>query len=404
MMPNSTKKQDSESLKSQKLEAETKKNCLQHREEVLHNARLILIKVGSAVLTSEKGLDLRVVNRLADQVAALHDKGLKVILVSSGSVTAGKRLLGWEKAELDLPAKQAAAAIGQSRLMHAYDEAFERYNKITAQILLTRDDLKSRRRFLNARNALTTLLSEGIIPVVNENDTVVVQELKFGDNDSLAALVLNLVDADLFVNLTSADGVYDQNPLQNAGAKLIKCIADIAKLDLSQLCKGKTSEGSGGMYSKLLAAKRAAQLGVPTLILSGKEKFVLEKAFSGERLGTWIMSEQHRVSRRKFWFAYNLDPCGTLILDQGAKEALLHRGKSLLPAGIKKVNGDFGVGALVRIQGPQGNQFGVGLSNYTSAELLEIAGKKSSEIEATLGHVPYEEAIHRDNMFLDAAF
>jgi glutamate 5-kinase len=404
MMHNSSANQNGEALQTKEQKFELKRDCLQHRNKVLENARLVLVKVGSAVLTSEKGLDLRVVNRLADQVAALHDRGLKVILVSSGSVTAGKRLLGWERAELDLPAKQAAAAIGQSRLMHAYDEAFERYNKVTAQVLLTRDDLRSRRRFLNARNAITTLLHERIIPVINENDTVVVQELKFGDNDSLAALVLNLVEADLFINLTSADGVYEQNPSQEPKAQLMECIQEIGELDLPTLCKGKTTEGSGGMYSKLLAAKRAAQLGVPTLIISGKEKFVLEKAFSGERLGTWVMPEQHRVSRRKFWFAYNLDPCGTLVLDQGAKEALVSRGKSLLPAGIREVIGNFGVGDLVRIQGPGSSQFGVGLTNYSASELREIAGKKSSEIEDILGQTPYEEAVHRDNMFLDAAF
>jgi glutamate 5-kinase len=353
------------------------------------------------VLTGETGLNLRTVNRLADQMASLHDKGIDLVLVSSGAVAAGRKLIGEEIA--GMPARQAASSVGQSRLMHAYDEAFERYGKVTAQVLLTRDDMRSRRRFLNAVNTLRTLWSWRVIPIINENDAVSVQELKFGDNDTLAALVLSLVEADLFVNLTSAGGVFDANPALCPDAKCLECVEDIACLDLESMCSGKTTAGSGGMYSKLLAARRAAQLGVPTLILSGLQPFVLEKAFNGEELGTWISPEKKRIPSRKFWLAYNDRPAGSISIDAGAAKALTERGKSLLPAGIVDVDGGFGAGALITIVDPKGNQVAVGLSNYTAAELKKIMGRQSSEIADILGNCPYQDAVHRDNMLLDAA-
>lgn len=371
------------------------------RRQVLSDAKRVVIKVGSAVLTGADGLDLRVVNRLADQMAAMHDKGYTVVLVSSGAVAAGRPVISAEIA--GLPGKQAASAVGQSRLMHAYDEAFGRYGKVSAQILLTRDDLRSRSRFLNALNTFRTLLDWRVIPVVNENDTVAVQELKFGDNDALASLVVNLVQADLFINLTSADGVFDSNPDTNPDASRLDCIENISCLDIDTACDGKTSVGTGGMYSKLLAARRVAQLGVPTLIVSGKEHFVLERVFSGEDLGTWIVPEQQTISRRKFWLAYNKVPDGSVTVDPGAARALTMHGKSLLPAGIAAIEGDFGCGALVRIVDESGDTLGVGLSNYSAEDLGRIKGRQSSEIAGVLGDCPYPEAIHRDNMLLDAA-
>ncbi len=373
------------------------------RRQVLARAKRVLIKVGSAVLTSVDGLDQRVIVRLADQMAALHDRGLDLVLVSSGAVAAGRAVIAKLRLDAHLPEKQAASAIGQSRLMHAYDEAFERFGKVTAQILLTRDDLRSRARFLNARHTFQTLLSWRAIPIVNENDSVAVQELKFGDNDSLASLLLNMVEADLFINLTSARGVFDDNPDENPQARCLECIADILALDPGKLCRGKTGAGSGGMYSKLLAARRAAQLGVPTLIVSGTEKFSLEKVFDGEMLGTWVVPQEKSISRRKFWLAYNQEPDGDVWVDEGAVRALQQGGKSLLPAGIRKVDGNFGAGALVRIMTPEGRSLGVGLSNYKAAELRRVMGCKSSEITAVLGQCMYPEAIHRDNMLLDAA-
>lgn len=375
----------------------------QQRGQVLSSSRLIVLKVGSAVLTSRQGLDLRVVNRLADEIAMLHDQGKEFILVSSGAVAAGKSFLGLQHEELSLPEKQAAAAIGQSRLMHSYDEAFERYGKTTAQILLTRDDLRSRHRFLNARNTFSTLLQSNIIPIVNENDTVVVQELKFGDNDFLATLILNLVQAELFINLTSAEGVFSTNPELDAHARKLDCLSDIRDVDLQALCEGKSSSGSGGMYSKLLAASRASQLGVPTLIVSGRTPHVLERIFNAEELGTWVLPSRKTIPQKKFWLAYNLDPVGCLYLDRGAADALLLRGKSLLPAGVRQVSGEFSSGDLVRILGPDNKQVGVGLTNFDSQELSKVAGRKTSELESILGHAVYSQAVvHRDNLLLDA--
>ncbi|MCF8029460.1 MAG: glutamate 5-kinase [Desulfohalobiaceae bacterium] len=380
-------------------------NWRAHRDAILEQARIIVIKVGSAVLTTGGELDLRVVNSLADQVAMLHDQNRDMVLVSSGAVSAGRKHLRFGAEGNTLPEKQASAAVGQSRLMHGYDEAFERFRKSTAQILLTRDDLCSRHRFLNARNTFATLLANRVIPIVNENDTVVVQELNFGDNDFLASLILNLVQADLFINLTTADGVFAGNPDRDPEAHKYDCIASIKQLDLEAMCRGKTQSGAGGMYSKLLAAQRADQLGVPTLIVSGKTRFALEKVFAGHDLGTWILPGQRSVSQRKFWLAYNLTPEGSLVLDDGAKEALLFKGKSLLPAGITSVRGTFTAGDLVELLGSDGKRIGAGLSNYSSDDLARIGGRKTAELPHILGdQAVEEEAVHRDNLLLDVVY
>ena len=377
----------------------------EQRRRILEKAKRVIIKIGSAVLTTEKGIDPRVVNRLADQIAGLHDRGLEIVLVTSGAVAAGRCVLGPEAATGCMVHKQAASAVGQSRLMHSYDEAFERYGKITAQVLLTRDDLRSRERFLNARNTMCRLLDWRVIPIVNENDTVAVHELKlkFGDNDALAAMVANLIGADLIINLTSAAGVFDDNPLENPDARFVPCIEDIADMNLQSMCRGKTGAGTGGMLSKLMAARRAARIGVATLIVSGQEKFVLERIFNLEDLGTWIAPTQKMLSGRKFWLAYHLDPAGTLIVDDGAVRALKTKGRSLLAAGISEVDGNFGMGALVKIVSLGGETVGVGLSNFKAAELRKIRGLSSAEIEGVLGPCPHQEVVHRDNMVLDNA-
>lgn len=379
------------------------KNMQAQRQDSIQKARRIIIKIGSAVLTTDKGLDLRVVNRLADQCASLHDRGLEIMLVTSGAVAAGRSMLEPERLSGCMTHKQAASAIGQSRLMHAYDEAFERYGKITAQVLLTKDDLRSRERFLNARNTVCQLLDWKVIPIANENDTVAVQELKFGDNDALSALVANLIGADLIINLTSADGVFDDNPLENPDARFVAHIDNIDSCNLSAMCRGKTGAGTGGMLSKLMAARRAARIGVPTLIVSGKQKFILDRVFQGEDLGTWVAPTGKTLSGRKFWLAYHLDPAGVLTVDEGAAQALQTKGKSLLAAGIAQVDGNFGVGALVKIIGPDLATVGVGLSNFKAAELRKIQGRSSQEIEHILGPCPHREVIHRDNLVLDSA-
>jgi glutamate 5-kinase len=372
------------------------------RNHRLTKAKRVLIKVGSAVLTSGEGLDAAVLTSLAAQMAALHGRGVDIVLVSSGAVAAGRRALAGRPKIDALPCKQAAAAVGQSRLMRAWDEAFAERGVVTAQLLLTRDDLESRERYLNIRNTLRTLREWRAIPIINENDTVAVQELVYGDNDCLASLLVPAVGAELAVNLTSAPGVFASYPARESGVACLAYVPDIDSLDLDAMCGTKTSVGSGGMYSKLLAAKRVAKLGVPTYILPGRESNALERAFAGEVVGTWIEAHEQAVSRRKFWLAYTTAPRGALTVDAGAAQALTARGKSLLPAGITGVSGQFEAGDPVAVDGPDGTRLGVGLTNYSSADLARIMGRKSAEIETVLGMAPYPEAIHRDNMSIDA--
>lgn len=378
------------------------------KERHIRKSKRVVVKVGSAVLASGDGLDISRVESLAEDLAGLHDTGREVILVSSGAVAAGRGVMKAIRAitTLALPDKQAAAAIGQSRLMHAYDQAFAARGKVSAQVLLTRDDLKSRQRFLNARNTFATLLSWRAIPVVNENDTVAVNELKFGDNDTLGGLLLNLTGADIFINLTSAKGVFDADPAANPEAKLMPCIEDMRSLDVDALCGAKTALGAGGMHSKLRAASRAAQLGVPTYIVPGREDKILHKVFADPAgdFGTWVRPFAKAITSRKFWLAYNAEPAGTVSIDDGAVKALEKGGKSLLPAGITGVSGQFGQGALVRINGPDGATVGVGLCNYSAAELRRVMGKSLAECaELMKNGASYTEAVHRDNMLLHAA-
>ncbi len=392
----------------------------EERALCLNSARRIVVKVGSAVLTDASGLKEAAIADLAEGLAALRGgasgPGRGVVLVSSGAVAAGRaalRAVGHKPApsgSASLPERQAAAAIGQGRLMHLYDQAFARHKIITAQVLLTREDLRSRQRFLNARNTFAELLDMGALPIVNENDTVAVQELKFGDNDSLASLLLNVVEADLFINLTSAPGVFASRPEGDVGPggppaglpPVLPCIEDIFSLNLAALCGAKTSVGTGGMYSKLQAAQRAAQLGVPTLIIPGNMPGALGRALAGEDLGTWVRPAEKSVSRRKFWLAYQSDPSGSVMLDDGAVAAVLADGKSLLPGGIRGVSGNFGPGSLVRIDAADGRALGVGISNYAAADLLRIMGHKRHEVAAILGEAHYPEVIHRDNLLLQA--
>ncbi len=372
-----------------------------HRENAAE-ARCVLVKVGSAVLAGPKGLDAAVVEDLVAQLALLREQGRRVVLVSSGAVAAGRAALGPGRDSSSLSGRQAASAVGQSRLMHLYDQLFAARGLLSAQVLLTRDDLRSRRRFLNARNTFAELLDWGAIPVVNENDTVAVQELKFGDNDCLASLLLNLVEAEIFVNLTSAGGVFAADPARDPNAAPLPLIENIREIKLDELCGGKSTLGTGGMYSKLLAARRAAQLGVPTLILPGRERGVITRAFAGEQFGTWVRPEAQSISRRKYWMAYQTEPQGSVDIDAGAATALVERGSSLLPGGITAVEGAFQPAALVRILAG-GQTLGVGLSNYSAADLRRIMGRKRHEVAAVLGDAHYPEVIHRDNMLLDAA-
>ncbi|MEZ7197971.1 glutamate 5-kinase [Pseudodesulfovibrio karagichevae] len=378
------------------------------RDTLLDNVRRVVVKVGSAVLATRDGLNGAAINRLADQLAALSDRGLDVVLVSSGAVAAGRQRI-FERTRKkhrngkDMVSRQAASAVGQGRLMHDYDEAFARHGKVTAQVLLTRSGLKLRDRFLNARNTLERLLEWGVIPIINENDTVSTRELEFGDNDTLAAMCLGLVGADLFVNLTSADGVFDRNPDGNPDAKPIPLIEDIAAMDIEAMCDGKTNVGTGGMYSKLRAARRAAQLGVPTLIVTGKGEFDIPAVVDGGPGGTLVLPDERVVSSKKFWLAYHDDPSGAILVDGGAANALLTKGTSLLPIGITGVEGCFERGALIFIKTADGDELGVGQTNYSADELCRIKGKRTDELAAIIGPLVSDEAVHRDNMLLDAA-
>lgn len=376
------------------------------REKMLASAHTVVVKVGSAVLTASEGLRLSVLYNLVEQLARLVSSGRRVCLVSSGAVAAGRTALIGRGASADgLSGKQALAAIGQGRLMREYEHAFASQGLVCAQVLLTRDDLRSRTRFLNARNTFMQLLDWGVVPIVNENDTVAVHDLKFGDNDQLASLLLNLVEGDLYVNLTSADGVLAADPQKAAPGEVIpflERIDDIAHLDIDALCGGKTSVGTGGMQSKLMAARRAAQLGVPTLILPGRRSDILDRAFSGDNVGTWISPLEQTVSRRKYWMAYQSEPQGSILVDEGAAHALEEKGGSLLPGGIRSVEGGFEPGAIVRVI-LEDRQIGVGLSNYSSEELGRIRGLRREEVAAILGDAHYPEVIHRDNLLIHAA-
>lgn len=378
------------------------------RTTLLADVRRVVVKVGSAVLTTADGLNASAIERLANQLSALSDRGMDVVLVSSGAVAAGRQRICERTRQCrrdysDMASRQAASAVGQGRLMHDYDETFARHGKVTAQVLLTRSGLKTRERFLNARNTLERLLEWRVIPIINENDTVSTHELEFGDNDTLGAMCLGLTGADLFVNLTSADGVFDRNPDVHPDARPIPVIENIAGLDIEALCDGKTNVGTGGMYSKLRAARRAAQLGVPTLIVSGKGEFDLAAVLDGAACGTLVLPDGKAVSSKKFWLAYHDDPSGAILVDAGAAKALLSKGKSLLPIGIRSVDGCFDRGALVFIKDQDGKNLGVGLSNFSSDELERIKGKRSDELPSIVGPTDSDEAVHRDNMLIDAA-
>ena len=377
------------------------------RARVLAEAKCLVVKIGSAVITGSQGLQHEIISSLARQMAAVRamGQGRRLLVVSSAAVAAGRAVLAAHGIAADtagLAARQAAAAIGQGRLMRAWDDAFAATDLAAAQVLLTQDDFRVRQRLLNARNTFTEILSWGAVPIVNENDTVSTEGLKFGDNDSLASLLVTLVGADLLINLTSSPGVFKKPPVDGVPGEVLPCIEDASALNLDTMCGGKTTVGTGGMYSKLLSARRAAQRGIPTLILPGREKDIILRAFAGEEVGTWVRPSLKAIPMRKFWLAYKAAPVGRVLVDDGAAQALTQRGKSLLPGGILEVEGSFDKGDLIRIV-HQGASLGVGVSNYTADDIRRIKGLKRIEVAAILGDAHYPEVIHRDNMLLDAA-
>lgn len=374
----------------------------QDRIAVFSRCRRLLIKVGSAVLTGPKGLNRVMVHRLSDQISELRQRnsGFEVLVVSSGAVASGSRRVGLTERPRTIPQKQAAAAVGQGVLMEAWEEAFDKYDLLVAQVLLTGEDLANRHRYLNARNTLETLLSWGITPIINENDTVVVEEIKFGDNDQLSALIAGLVGADLVINLTDTEGLYDCDPRMNSAARLIPMVTRVDAKVIACATPAAGAVGTGGMLSKLNAARKCLASGIPMVIAPGRERDVLLRLFAGEQLGTLFLPRERAYQGKKVWLASLSKPAGDLTLDEGAVTALQERGRSLLPIGIREVRGTFGIGAPVRCIDRQGNVIGIGLTNYKSSEIENIKGRHSEEIEGLIGYKHSDEVIHRDNFVL----
>ncbi len=374
------------------------------RTILLAHVKRVVIKVGSGVISDHNGLDLDRIASLVEDVNTLRQRGYEVILVSSAAVAAGKADLGITGSAqgMPLPIKQAAAAIGQSRLMRAYKDALREYNLTAAQVLLTRDDLANRRRYLNARNTLMTLLEYGVVPIINENDTVVIDEIRFGDNDNLSAMTTNLVEAQLLVILSDVDGLYDSDPRHNPEAKLISEVERISPEIEKMAGTAETQLGTGGMVTKLKAAKRATLYGAGTAIINGRTHHSLLHLFDGHELGTYFLPARDPMAARKHWIAFTKKPKGKLLLDDGAQKAVADRGKSLLPSGIKKFEGSFERGDAVRLCDLDGNEFAKGVTNYTSTELSRIIGKNTKEIKTILGYHYGDEIVHRDNMVLSS--
>ena len=373
---------------------------LEQRQRAMKGVHRVVVKVGSAVLTTGDGIDLDVIDRLGEEIAWLKKRGYEFIVISSGAISSGARKIGLKRKPASIPEKQAAAAAGQSGLMRAYEIAFGRHQEMVAQVLLTRDDLSHRRRFLNARNTLTTLLRWRLTPIINENDTVMVEEIKFGDNDNLSAMISSLVQADLLINLTNIEGLYDRDPRKDSSARLISMAPAIDRAVERMADKVPGTEGRGGMYSKIQAAKKVSMAGVPTVIGNGRRENIIRQVLSGAEVGTFFPPQRCSLASRKYWLAFTTKPAGTIVVDEGAREALVHRGKSLLSKGVKEVRGQFGLGAPVACVSPEGRDIAVGLVNYSSTDLKKIVGLKSSEIEGVLGYKFYDEVIHRDNMVI----
>jgi glutamate 5-kinase len=365
------------------------------------SARRIVVKVGSSLVTDEgRGLDHAAVARWAEEIAALKGAGREIVLVSSGAIAEGVKRLGWQSRPAAIHELQAAAAVGQMGLVQAYESAFAKFGLHTAQILLTHDDLADRRRYLNARSTLLTLLRLDVIPIINENDTVTTDEIRFGDNDTLGALVTNLIEADALVLLTDQQGLYTADPRRDAAATLVRS-ARAGDPELEAMAGGAGSSlGRGGMLTKVLAAKRAARSGASTVIACGHEEHVLTRLAAGEAIGTALAAETVSLAARKQWLADHVRLAGRLTLDGGAVRALARDGKSLLPIGVVAVAGEFERGEVVGCFDPDGREVARGLVNYSAQETARILRKPSSEIEAILGYVDEPELIHRDNLVL----
>ena len=381
------------------------------REDILKGIKRVVIKIGSSVIsnrdkgrsTLECGLSRDWVRHYARKIKGIRDKGYDVVLVSSGAIMAGRERLEFGRANLTVPEKQACAAIGQSFLMHTYEKAFEKKGLMVAQILLSHDDLGNRRRYLNAKHTIEALLEKGVIPIINENDSVTVEEIKIGDNDSLSATVACLVDAQLLIILSDVEGLYDRDPsLKNkSGTEKAQLISHVSKVneDIERIAgKSKNCLTVGGMVTKVLAAKKTMSFGIPALVVNGLEEKVIESIFSGKEVGTLFWSGKGKIRDRKHWIAHTLKPSGTLTIDEGARKALVERGKSLLPAGLITVKGHFEFGNALTLLDESGKEIGRGLVNYNSRDLERIKGMKTSAVRSMMEESFYEEVIHRDDL------
>ena len=367
----------------------------------IREARRLVVKVGSALVTNEgRGLDAQAIDRWGEQFARLRERGKEVVMVSSGAIAEGIQRLGWPGRPREIHALQAAAAVGQMGLAQVYESSFRRHGLQTAQVLLTHEDLADRRRYLNARATLLTLLAQGVVPIINENDTVVTDEIKFGDNDTLGALVTHLIDADALIILTDQAGLYTADPRRDPQARLLARV-EAGDPALEAMAGGAGSSiGKGGMITKVLAAKRAAHGGASTVVCSGREPQALVRLAEGEPVGTEFVAPTARLAARKQWLANHLQLRGALRVDAGALRALRDEGKSLLPVGVVEVSGEFERGEAVAVLSTEGVEVARGLANYGASDARRIAGRPSAEIETLLGFVEEPELIHRDNLVL----
>jgi glutamate 5-kinase len=373
-----------------------------HKQRLFARLRRVVVKIGSNVLAAEAGLRPERLAALAADVAAQVGAGRQVVVVTSGAVAAGAARLGRSGGARErIEWRQAAAALGQIGLMAAYERAFARHDRAVAQVLLTHADLADRRRYLNARHTLRALLDLGVVPIVNENDTVAVEELKFGDNDNLSALTAALVEADCLVVLSDVDGLHTHDPRLDPEAPVVRVVRADDAAALRAAGPARTGVGTGGMASKMAAARKAAAAGVPTVIADGTRAGVLAAVLDPAcEAGTLVLPDEDRIRRRKHWIAYTLRPAGTIHVDEGAERALARGGRSLLPSGVARVEGAFGVGDCVRCVGPTGREFARGLVNYGASEVEKIKGVHTREIEQLLGYKGSDEIIHRDDLTL----
>ena len=370
-------------------------------ERYIKIAKKIVIKIGSAVLTGQDGLEKERIFDLCEQISELKAKGKKVIIVSSGAVAAGVSKMPERAMVKSVPEKQALAAIGQGLLMQVYEEAFALSGIRVAQILLTRDGLISRRRYVNAKNTIKTLVDWDVIPIINENDTVATEELQFTDNDALSVLVVNLSEADLLLSLSDINGLYDRDPRESSNARLIDMVDEIDDAVMSMAGEGPGRAGRGGMKSKLLSAKMVTSFGVPMIVAGGRERDVIKRIFSNEKIDCtlFLPTRKRKIFGRKPWIAFALEKKGRVYLDEGAVRALIEGGKSLLPAGIREVEGDFEQGECIVCMDEHGREVACGLTNYSSGDLKKISGCQTSEICKRIGKKAIkDEVIHRDDL------